>query len=174
MKHWSHNYMILAALSGFIVTLDQATKMYIHTQFSLGESLPVIHNFFDITYVRNKGAAFGIFSTLPEAFREPFFLIFPPIAMVIILFILRQMPQEERAQVLALAGVFGGALGNYLDRLQLGYVVDFLDFHWANVYRFPAFNVADMAIVVSVTVLLIKLFLEAREEFQAKKQPLSE
>lgn len=166
----SRKYLILAAIAGFVVTLDQMTKMYIHTQFSLGESYAIIHDFFDLTYVRNKGAAFGIFRDANEIFRSLFFLSIPPFAMVLILFMLRGLSDKESVQILALSGVFGGALGNYIDRLRLGYVVDFLDFHWEAAYTFPAFNVADSAIVIGVFILFILMSFEARIESKAKKR----
>lgn len=169
----SKKYLILAAIAGFVVTMDQVTKLYIHTQFNLGESYTVIHHFFDLTYIRNEGAAFGIFRESHQAFRSLFFLSIPPIAMVLIIFMLRGLPEGDRAQTLSLSGIFGGALGNYIDRLRFGYVVDFLDFHWAESYRFPAFNVADSSIVVGVSVLFIIMSLEARKEIKTKKQMMA-
>ena len=166
----SRKYLILAAVAGFIVALDQVTKIYIHTQFHVGESYTIIQHFFDLTYVRNEGAAFGIFRESHETFRTLFFLSIPPFAMILILFMLKGLPETELLQNLALAGIFGGAMGNYIDRLRFGYVVDFLDFHWARSYTFPAFNVADTAIVVGVSTLLIIMSLEAREEIRTKKQ----
>ena len=84
-------YLILIAISGFIIALDQACKIYIHTHFFLGESVNVLPNFFDLTYVRNPGAAFGIFSDSAESFRNLFFLAMPPIAVVFIIFMMRTM-----------------------------------------------------------------------------------
>lgn len=165
-------YLILAALSGAIVALDQLTKIYIHTQFGLGESVTVINNIFNITYVRNLGAAFGILADADESFRSLFFLLLPPIAMVLILFILKGTPLKERAQVLALSCVFGGALGNYIDRLRFGYVVDFLDVHWKHKYVWPAFNVADVAIVVGVSILAFYTVVQFKEDLKtSKKEP---
>lgn len=153
-------YLILVALSGAIVTLDQATKMYVHTQFHLGESILVIKDYFNITYVRNYGAAFGILTNSAPTFREIFFLSIPPIAMLIILFILRGVPDRDRWQILGLSSVFGGAIGNYIDRVRFRYVIDFLDVHYQNRYSWPAFNVADSAIVCGVGVLLLLMFFE--------------
>lgn len=148
-------YLILLAVASLIVAIDQLTKLYIHTQFELGEYVPVISGYFNITYVRNPGAAFGIFRESLGNFREIFFLAMPPLAMVTILAILRGVPNTDRIQILALSGIFGGAIGNYLDRLRFGFVVDFLDFHWRSKYSWPAFNVADSAIVVGVIVLML-------------------
>jgi len=151
-------YLILLAISGLIITLDQLTKIYIHTQFQLGESIPIINDFFNITYVRNFGAAFGIFSTAQESFRNIFFLSMPPIAIVIIFYMLKGLSEKDQTETIAFSLVFGGAIGNYIDRLQFGYVVDFLDFHIRNKYTWPAFNIADSAIVSGVGILIILYF----------------
>lgn len=160
-------YLVLAAFAGFIVALDQLTKIYIHANFALGESVPVIRDIFHITYVRNLGAAFGIFREMPELFRTIFFLSMPPIAMVIIVTMLKSVPGTDRWQVLALSGIFGGAVGNYIDRLRFGYVIDFLDFHYKNVWSYPAFNVADSAIVVGVGILLAIMTIRDRRAKRA-------
>ena len=158
-------YLILLTITGILIAIDQITKMYIHTHYQLCESTPVLPGFFNITYVRNFGAAFGFLNQSHPTFREIFFLLMPPIALVIILFILKGVPDEDTPQVLALSSVFGGAIGNYIDRLRFRYVIDFLDFHWKEVYTYPAFNVADMAIVCGVCVLLILMY------FEGKKKP---
>lgn len=148
-------YLILAAFAALIVAIDQLTKLYIVTNFELGEFVQVIAGWFNITYVRNTGAAFGILRDSHETFRLIFFMSMPPIAMVTILMILKGVESSDRVQVLSLSSIFGGAIGNYIDRLRFGYVVDFLDFHFYEKYSFPAFNVADSAIVVGVGVLLL-------------------
>ena len=152
-------YLLLVFIVGAIVSLDQATKMYIHTQFRLSESLAVISGYFDITYVRNYGAAFGIFSTSAPAFREIFFLSMPPIALSIIIMILRGVDDEDKLQIFGLSLVFGGAVGNYVDRVRFRYVIDFLDFHFKTKFSWPAFNVADSAIVCGVCLLFLHMFL---------------
>jgi len=147
-------YLILAVVAALLVAVDQLTKLYIHTNFELGEFITVIPGYFNITYVRNPGAAFGIFRESLGAFRTIFFLAMPPIAMITILAILRGVANNDRVQILALSAIFGGAIGNYLDRIRFGYVIDFLDFHLQNKYSWPAFNIADSAIVCGVIVLL--------------------
>ena len=147
-------YLILAAISGAIITVDQLVKMYVHTHFALGESVTVIENFFNLTYVRNTGAAFGIFGESHPLFREIFFLSMPPIAVLVILTILRGVHERDRINIVALSLIFGGAIGNYIDRLRFRYVIDFLDFHLAGHYTWPAFNVADMGIVCGVATLI--------------------
>lgn len=162
-------YVILLALVGFIVALDQVTKLYIHTQFRLGESLPVIRDYFHITYVRNPGAAFGILSQSHETFRTLFFLILPPVAMGLILYMLKSVDKDDKIQILCLSAIFGGALGNYIDRLQFGYVIDFLDFHWRHQYAWPAFNVADSAIVIGASTLAGLMIFQIIDEVKKSK-----
>jgi signal peptidase II len=138
-----------------IIILDQWTKLLVLDQFEYGESVAVIQEFFSLTYVRNTGAAFGFLATANPAFRVPFFLAIPIIAMVVLGFLYRDLPKDSRWRSLALGLVTGGAVGNLIDRVRLGYVVDFLDFHYKNVYYFPAFNIADSAICVGVVILLL-------------------
>lgn len=138
-----------------VMILDQWTKLLVLGHFEYGESLAMIRDFFSITYVRNTGAAFGFLANANPAFRVPFFLAVPIIAMVILGFLYRDLPKTARWRALALGLVTGGAIGNLIDRVRLGFVVDFLDFHYKNVYYFPAFNVADAAICVGVAILLL-------------------
>ncbi len=180
-------YLILFAVCGLIICLDQVTKLYIHTGFRLGEEVVVIENFFSLTYVRNYGAAFGFLGSAHEGFREVFFLVIPPLALLIILAILRGIPDTDRLSVLALSGVAAGAIGNYIDRLRFGYVIDFLDFYIpqgaiptsilpgvSNDYpaehsvHWPAFNVADMAIVCGIGVIFYLEWTRYRQTRQAE------
>jgi signal peptidase II len=163
-------YLILASFAGAIITADQATKMWIHTHLQEGDIFPVIANIFNITHVHNLGAAFGFLSESHPQFRQIFFLTMPPVALLIILAILRGVKEADRWTVAALSSVFGGAIGNYIDRLRYGYVIDFLDF--TIVYNstsippkrfvYPSFNVADIAIVCGVAILLFLEFTRGR------------
>ena len=124
----------------FILISDQITKLIIVRNFYLNESLPIINNIFHLTYVKNFGAAFGILTN-----RRLFFILIT-ILVIIALLILYYQAQERGIMVnLALGLGLGGAIGNLIDRVRLGYVIDFLDFRiW------PVFNIADSAIVVGV------------------------
>ncbi|ASD62543.1 signal peptidase II [Bdellovibrio bacteriovorus] len=156
-------YIWLVLISGLLVALDQLVKVYVHTHFHLGESVIVIPNFFNLTYVRNFGAAFGFLAESHPSFREIFFLSMPPIALLIILGILRGVKDDDTKQIIALSSIFGGAIGNYIDRVRFRYVIDFLDFHLYNRWSWPAFNIADMAIVGGVALLLLLMFLENKK-----------
>jgi len=159
--------VILLSLAGAIILLDQVTKIYIHTEFSVGQSVQIIQGFFDFTYVRNTGAAFGFLRNANEVFRTAFFLSITPLAMIMILGILYTTKEEDNIQICSLSLIFAGAVGNYLDRIRLGYVIDFLDFYYQpKDWHYPAFNVADIAIVVGVFTLII---LTLKEEYHLKK-----
>ncbi len=148
----------LLVTTSFLVAFDQLTKIYVQSKFYLGESISVIDGYFNFTYVQNPGAAFGFLAQSPPIFRDNFFLIIPPIAMGIIVFFMKSVKSNDRIQILALCSVFGGALGNYIDRLRVGYVIDFLDFHIKHRYSWPAFNIADSAIVCGIIILFLISF----------------
>ncbi|NDD91695.1 signal peptidase II [bacterium] len=149
VKHW-----ILTLVPLSILAADQWTKMIIIDKFALGESIPVISSFFNLTYVRNTGAAFGFLAAAHPSFRIPFFLAIPVIALVVIGLLFKKLPERDIKTAMALSLVMGGAVGNLIDRVRFGYVVDFLDFHWKFQAHFPAFNVADSAICVGVALLM--------------------
>ncbi len=157
-------YLFLISIAGFIIAIDQVTKLAIHTSLRLGEAITVVPNFFNLVYVRNQGAAFGFLANSHPAFREMFFLAMPPLALLFILLLLRGVDDKDVAQVVALSSIFGGAIGNYIDRLYFGYVIDFLDFFFTwptgRTYNWPAFNLADSAIVLGVFFLLWIMYRE--------------
>jgi len=155
-------YRPLLIVTGIVLALDQASKLYIDRHFFQGQSLAVIPGFFNITYVRNKGAAFGIFAD--SAVRIPFFITISILAAVGILWYLRRLQGGQTLQVFSLSLIFAGAVGNLIDRVRLGEVIDFIDVHWYQ-YHWPAFNIADSAITVGVILLLFDMW---REE-QARK-----
>ncbi|MBW2473692.1 MAG: signal peptidase II [Deltaproteobacteria bacterium] len=154
-------YRILAIISAVIIALDQATKLYVDANFRLHESMPVIRGFFNLTYVRNKGAAFGILAD--NAVRIPFFITVSIVAMLGILWYINRIRNDQKLAVFSLSLVFAGACGNLIDRVRLGEVIDFLDVFWQR-YHWPAFNVADSAITVGVTLLLIDMWREDRKK----------
>jgi len=150
-------YVILAIVSLIVILIDQVTKMAIHSGYALHESHPIIDGFFNLTYVRNPGAAFGFLQGAPEIFRKIFFLSVTPVALLVIHYFLKTTKDHYLGQIVSLCLVFGGAIGNYIDRVRFGYVIDFLDFYLKGVH-YPAFNVADSAIVVGIVFLLISTY----------------
>jgi signal peptidase II len=154
-------YIILLTISAIVLFLDQATKILIDRTMGLHTSIIVVQNFFDITYIRNKGAAFGFLAE--SSFRLPFFILVSIIAIVVILGIFRKLRPEQRFNAVALSLIFSGAVGNLIDRARLGEVIDFLYFHWYQHY-WPAFNVADSAICVGVFLLAFDMLLDERRK----------
>lgn len=124
------------------------------------EGVSVFDSFWHYRYVENPGAAWGFLSQSLSAWRTPFFLAVSLGAMGLILHYYHRTAPEQRALRLGLALVFGGAVGNFIDRVRLGYVIDFIDWHYYDKAAWPTFNVADAAITVGVGILLLDLFLE--------------
>ena len=154
-------YFYLISLA--IVLLDQLTKLLVVRSMRLGGNIPIVPGFFDLTFVLNPGAAFSLFATLPEWIRNPFFILISVGAAVLIVAYRSRYLRENRLASVSLALILGGAIGNLIDRLRYGVVVDFLDAHIYQ-YHWPIFNVADSAISVGVTLLLLEMLLEWRRE----------
>jgi signal peptidase II len=154
----SKKWFLLVSLLGLVLCLDQASKLYVHNTFMLHESRPVIAEFFHLTYVRNPGAAFGFLAHQQEAFLRFFFPMVTMFAIVVLLVYFIRVPYQRTLTLWGIGLILGGAVGNGIDRLWLGQVIDFLDFHWHNTYHWPAFNLADSAICVGVGLLLLDAF----------------
>ncbi len=142
-------------LAAGVFLLDQASKWAVTETLSLGESRRVLPGVFNLTYVRNRGAAFGLFADVESRVVLLLLIGFAVVALVLVSGLL------WRGATTALTGwglalILGGALGNLLDRLRHGNVVDFLDFHLGS-YHWPAFNGADSAIVVGAAVLMMEV-----------------
>jgi signal peptidase II len=148
-----------------VVLLDQATKAWIVSTMTLHESFAVIGGLFNITYIRNPGAAFGFLAGASPLFRSIFFLTVSAAAILLILHYVRTSRFEDRLQVLALALILGGAVGNLIDRVRFGEVVDFLDVYIGS-HHWPAFNVADSAISIGAAILILAFFCKQKEETQ--------
>ena len=140
----------------FIVVGDQVTKLCVDRWMQLHHSIPVIDGLFSLTYIRNTGAAFGIFAGSAAAFRLPFLIIFSLVAIGFVVTMLRRLPDNQTGLITALAFIIGGAVGNLIDRIAYGEVIDFLDFYWQS-YHWPAFNLADSFITVGVLITVFYL-----------------
>ena len=147
----------LLAIVGTIVVLDYLTKMWAMSNLTLGYPVPVLGEFFRLTYTHNPGAAFGI--NIGEHSRV-FFLVLSLVALVVLGIIYRSTPASDRLRLLAIALVSAGAVGNIIDRLRFeAGVVDFLDVGIGR-HRWPIFNVADMAVSIGAVLLLISFYFE--------------
>lgn len=143
-----------------VVVLDQLTKALVLARMELHQSISLVDGFFALTYVRNTGAAFGIFAGHAAAFRIPMLLAAAGLALAVLFWFVRTIPAERSVVIAACGGVLGGALGNMIDRAAYGEVIDFLDVY-AGSWHWPAFNVADAAITVGVIVLCLDAFRSA-------------
>lgn len=152
---------ISALLIALIFALDQYTKHLILADWTVGDTVPVIPDFFSLTYVRNRGGAFGLLSDLPEAWRVSFFVVFALATVAALIWMLRSTPRSDFTQRLAITAVIGGAAGNLYDRVLYGEVVDFLDVYVGD-WHWPAFNVADSFISCGVVLLLVASMQAAR------------
>lgn len=154
-------------LAGVVIATDQATKVWVMAEFMLGESVEVT-SFFNLVFVYNTGAAFS-FLAGGGGWQRWFFVA---LALVISGWLVAMLRRHafERLLPLSLSLILGGALGNVLDRLRLGAVVDFLDFHAAG-WHWPAFNVADSAITVGVALMLWHQFTEKEPGHERASSP---
>lgn len=152
-------YPLFAAIAIIGIIIDQITKIVVDRSMQLFDSIPIIENFFHLTYVRNKGAAFSFLSN--ASWRLPFFIAVSFIAAFVILIAFRKLRDDQKLAHISLAMIFSGAVGNLIDRIRLGEVIDFLDAHWYR-HHWPAFNVADSLICVGVFLLAIDMILEEK------------
>jgi signal peptidase II len=153
----NNKMLMVAAIVTAILSLDQATKMLIARSLAVHEAVPVFESFFHLTHERNTGAAFSILAQAPASFRQPFFLLTTIVAVAALLFFLKSVDASDTWTITAIAGILGGAIGNFIDRMVYGEVVDFLLVHWRG-YHWPAFNVADSCITLGVIGLLWRSF----------------
>jgi len=152
-------YTLFAAIAVFGIIVDQITKIIVDRSMKLFDSIPIAENFFNITYVRNKGAAFSFLSN--ASWRLPFFITVSCIAVIVIMIAFSKLRDDQKLAHVSLAMIFSGAVGNLIDRLRMGEVIDFLDAHWYR-HHWPAFNVADSLICVGVFLLAIDMMLEEK------------
>lgn len=139
-------------LSLLILILDQASKRVVDQSMALYETIPLLP-MFQLTYLQNQGAAFSFLSGA-GGWQRWFFITLAVAASLFILRVLKQLPRERVLEASAWSLVLGGALGNLIDRILYGYVIDFLDVFYGN-WHWPAFNLADSAITVGVALLLV-------------------
>lgn len=148
------------ALAGIVIAVDQLTKLWVEHVLALGSRIYVLP-VFDLVHVHNTGAAFSFLAD-ESGWQREFFLLVGVVASIWIVWMLARAGRDQRMFCLALSLILGGALGNVIDRVRLGGVVDFLHFHWGPHY-WPAFNVADTAITCGAALLLIDAFRQGRK-----------
>ncbi|MFQ5789429.1 MAG: signal peptidase II [Acidobacteriota bacterium] len=155
----------LLAVVGFVLLLDQATKILVGLTLSPGEFVPVVPGLVHLTLVRNTGMAFGLLSAATIPYKPVLVTLLSVLALSAVVVYAFNAPASERFSQFGLALILGGALGNIVDRVRLGYVVDFIDVFFRSSH-WPAFNVADASICVGVGFLLLDT-LRRREQGKA-------
>ncbi len=172
-------YGIILSIGVFIVGLDQWTKHIVLENFRIeGDSRPFL-SWWSWTLVHNHGAAFGSFRNLPESIRGTFFILLPIVVLSLLWWsYVRHFKSEERLGPISLGLVLGGAIGNFIDRLRHGYVIDFIDWFYPNSSgsciplfyplkgggcHWPVFNIADSAISIAMVLLIIFSFKQKKE-----------
>ena len=147
------------ALSALVIAIDQITKALIEHSLGMQQSITVLP-VLEITRLHNPGAAFSFLAGADGWQRWLFTVLALAVSVALVLW-LKRIDSQARVLACAVASILGGALGNVIDRLRLGHVIDFIYFHWGEHY-FPAFNVADSAITIGAALLLLDAWLEAR------------
>jgi signal peptidase II len=167
-KSQSAKYLLFGIVNLIIVAADQWTKLVVERHMFLNEFITIVPNFFDIRYIRNTGAAFGIMAKLPDSARMPFLIGVSLIAMGLIFYLFVKAEKERLTYLLSLSLVFAGAIGNMIDRVMFGEVRDFLHLH---IYRlsWPIFNIADSAITVGIVLLAWELLIIEPRLIKAKE-----
>jgi len=147
--------MLFIIIAVIVFVLDRLTKHLVATQMLPGQTIPIIEDFFHLTYIENAGAAFGIFRN-----RTWFLLAVTVIALLFVIYLAFTLARKNKLMILALGLIMGGALGNMLDRFRTGMVVDFLDFRGIWPY---IFNVADIGLVCGVMLLGWRIIMDIKE-----------
>jgi signal peptidase II len=155
----ANKYLLSGVIALVVVAADQVTKSIIRSKIPLYKSITVVDGFFNITHVRNKGGAFSLLSGM----NSRFFMIASFIALLIIVIYLIKLQKTDLLLIISLSLISGGAIGNMIDRMRFGEVIDFLDVFFKN-YHWPAFNIADSSITTGVFILLIDMVFRRKEK----------
>jgi signal peptidase II len=144
------------------VALDQATKLMVAKALPLGTQVPVIRGFFNLVHIHNRGAAFGLLAHLSLDAARVFFVLTTGLVLAVVGYLWWRLPSGRGAAALGYSLIMAGALGNLIDRVRLGEVIDFLDFFWGR-FHWPAFNVADSLVCVGAALLVWVILREDKE-----------
>ncbi len=157
----------MALISGGVLVLDQITKVLVERTMSLHQSIEIVSNFAHLTYLRNTGAAFGFLAGTRSTLRIVLFALISSVAIGCVVYLIRGLRPHQKTLLVSLALILGGAIGNLIDRLRLGEVIDFIDLHWYDIH-WPAFNVADSAISIGVVLLFLQMLRKGSLTFGEK------
>jgi signal peptidase II len=145
-------YYLIALL---VLISDHLTKWIVRTHMEHGDVIEIIPNYLRLSYVKNSGVAFGLFSEIQSVWKPYLLAGMAAVAVIIILIYSARMPLDRIMLQIGLAITMGGIIGNFADRIFGGYVVDFIEFHIRESFHWPTFNLADSAITIGIALLLI-------------------
>jgi len=146
--------ILLVGLILLLIFLDQVSKIWVVNHFLPSSSFPVIEGFFNITLIKNPGAAFGFLANASTTLRSFFFILISLLAIGLIIYYLSENRPKRMTVTVALSLILSGAVGNLIDRIRSGAVIDFLDFYVGK-YHWPAFNVADSVITIGAFLIIL-------------------
>ncbi len=149
-------FLPYAALSGLAILLDQVTKALIVARVPFYGSVKIIPGFLNLTHIHNKGAILGIFNSETHSWTPILLLFLNAAALTLVLYYFSKTSEKERAARLGLALIVGGALGNVIDRIARGFVVDFIEMY-AGKFHWPTYNVADSGITIGALILIFSV-----------------
>jgi signal peptidase II len=155
----NQKYIKLLIIAGLIIAADQFTKALILHYMPLHSSVSVIPGFFNLTHINNPGGAFGFLANQSSLLRDIIFLFISSLAVCLVFWFYKKTPPSHPLLASGFALIFGGAIGNLIDRIRFGKVVDFLDFFIGNLH-WPAFNIADSSISIGIVIFVWHLLLK--------------
>lgn len=160
----SPKYRLALIVGSTILVLDQITKALVANLMHLYQAIEIVPNFVHLTYLKNTGAAFGVLAGTRSPLRMAFFVLVSSVAIGCVLYLLKNLRPGRTSLVASLSLILGGAVGNLIDRLRMGEVIDFIDLHWHH-FHWPAFNVADSSITIGVILLFIQMIRKQSLDF---------
>lgn len=158
-------YLILFSLSGLVLCFDQWTKHLVHSFMTADKVVPILGQVIEIKYSLNSGFAFGLLQKAPSAMQDLFFIGVPIFALILIILIFIKLQDNQMLTSVALTTILGGAVGNLIDRLHYGFVIDFLRIRLGPL-ELPQFNLADFAIVIGVLLMFISTLSQSRSPLE--------
>lgn len=153
-----NRYTLASLWAAATVALDQITKLTVINVMEPWTGKPVVSGFFNLVHVLNKGAAWGFLDSEDINWQRPMFVAISIIAVGVIAYMLKSTDDDDAWMIAGLGMIAGGAVGNAIDRIWLGYVIDFLDFYVGS-YHWPAFNIADSALTIGAGCIILSMFL---------------
>jgi len=165
-------YKLLLFIAPIVIILDQITKYYAMSLKS-GKVITVIDGYFNFIYRENKGAAWSFLADTKDSFRVPFFFTITIAAIILVLFMIYKLEENQNILRVVFPLIIGGATGNLLDRITNGAVIDFIDWH-IGVHHWPTFNIADVAISIGMGLIVIDFIIHRKEYAEKEEKRLEE